>query len=187
MWHSMMAGGVSNIWGNLRTNTGGGSGPYSEDIQQRMRTWHQFWFEQGRFRLGMVADNSLTPDPQKTGENKSIDIVGTVVLRDGDKLIVLYGEDTDQINVDLTDLGTAYNAVAVNTLVAYQEIDLGVVRGQQALRFDETGDWAVALTPVPEPTTMLPLGAAALTLLTTKRNHFQLSAAARSPRPGSLD
>jgi hypothetical protein len=169
MWHSMMAGGVSNIWGNLQTSSDGGSGEYSPNIQQRMQTWKQFWFEEGRFRLGMVADNSLTPDPTKTGENKSIDIVGTVVLRDDEDLLVFYSEDTDVMNVDLTDLATAYNAVAVNTLAEYQEIDLGVITGQQAIRFESSGDWVVAMTPVPEPTTLLPLGVVTLTYLAAKR------------------
>ncbi len=175
MWHSMMAGGVSNIWGNLlpfNSDDDQGTGSYSSETKTELQTWNTFWFGQERFRLGMVADNSLSPTATSKGQVDGLNEVGTVVFRDGDDLIIFYAENTDSIDIDLTSLSGDYDAIAVDALGAYQEIDLGVVSGEQTLNLGSTSDWAVALTPVPEPG-MLSLTGAALLPLVMRRGRGQ--------------
>jgi hypothetical protein len=152
MWHSMMAGGVANIWGNLRANgndSGGASAPYTGDTPEQLRTWKTFWFDKNHFRLGMRPHNDLTPGPTKKGENRSIDVVGTVVLADGDELLVFYAEETDAIQIDLSSLSGTFRVTAVDTTRPYQEVDLGTWSGRGDLTLPRTSDWAVALTPTP--------------------------------------
>jgi hypothetical protein len=138
LWLSTMAGGVANIWGDLAPGDDGGSGSY--DNAEQLKTYSTFFFDNDRFRVGMEVDNDLTADATH------------YVLRDGDELIVIYAEDADEVVIDLSALDVSMNVVAVDAMQAYAEIHLGqVAPGQVTIDLPSAGNWAVALTPVPEP------------------------------------
>lgn len=98
LWHSTLAGGVANIWGNLlnddSANTGEGTSLNYPNPEQ-IRTYATFW--NGRF-------------------NANMRVCGPYCLSDG-RITVLYGEDTKSLNFSGT-------AVAVDTRLPYQQIQV---------------------------------------------------------------
>lgn len=113
LWHATLAGGVANIWGNLSgddsANDGSGTSLDYPNPEQ-IKTWSLFWAD--RFNVNMA-------------------VCGDLCLSDG-QVTILYGEDTATLDF----VGTA---IAVDTQLAYQEIE--VVDG--ALPY--VSDWAVVM------------------------------------------
>lgn len=129
LWHSTMAGGAANIWGNLLDpRPDGMSHPYLNKHQ--ILTWSRFW--KNRFRKEMVRDNRLTDG---------------VCLKVPGKLTVFYKEDTESIRMDLTQLSGVVRAVAVDTRHKYKEIEIRGLETQPDQIFKATyqSDWAVAV------------------------------------------
>ena len=127
LWHSMMAGGVANIWGRLEEDKkGGGSVPYPNKDQ--IKTCARFF--EGRFTNDLIRDNSVTDG---------------LCLRDQDRTVyIVYKEDTSSIMLDLSDAGGAMQAIAVDAKKAYEEIDLGALNpGKQNMALPYRSDWAV--------------------------------------------
>jgi hypothetical protein len=140
LWHSTMAGGVANIWGNLGDGSGSGSMPYlhPEWIKTNAR------FFEARFDVGLVRDN---------------DITNGVCLRRGDATgYLFYLEEAASLQMDLSSMDGAKDAVAVDTLLPYAEIDLGTLAAEnQTWTAPYASDWAVAVgsfapvAPDPDP------------------------------------
>ena len=129
LWHSTMAGGAANIWGNLLDpRPDGMSHPYPNKHQ--ILTWSRFW--KNRFCKEMVRDNQLTDG---------------VCLKVPGNLLVFYKEDTDSIRMDLTELRGALRAIAVDTRRRYKEIEIGGLKAQpgQLFKAPHRSDWAVAV------------------------------------------
>lgn len=138
LWLSTMAGGVANIWGDLLPSDNGGSTPY--DNAEQLKTYSEFFFERDRYRLGMTIDNGLTTDASH------------YVLRDGDALLVVYAEDTDVIEIDLSGFELPLSVIAVDAMESYAEIDLGIFEpGLVTIDLSASSNWALAITPIPEP------------------------------------
>jgi len=130
LWHSTMAGGAANIWGNLLDpRPDGMSHPYPN--KQQIHTWSQFW--QGRFKKEMVRDNSLTDG---------------VCLKVPAKLLVFYKEDGDSITMNLAELPSGIRAVAVDTRKRYEEVEWTGMKPapDQVFNAPYRSDWAVAVT-----------------------------------------
>lgn len=141
LWHSTMAGGVANIWGNLvNSPSDGSSAPYPHPYW--IRTYADFFKD--RFLLSMVRDNALT---------------NGVCLRTPDsRLLLFYRESINSISMNLSGMPSAQPAVAVDALQPYQEISLGVLQpGQQTWTAPYSSDWAIAvgIPPVLNPVSNL--------------------------------
>ncbi len=129
LWHSTMAGGVANIWGNLiHESAGGGSGPYEH--HEWIKTNSRFF--ENRFLKNMVRDNSITD--------------GVALKTPNNKLFVFYKEDTEAIEMNLSSMPNSAKAVAVDTKKPYKEIDLGTLDSKpQTWQAPYQSDWAVAV------------------------------------------
>lgn len=133
LWHSTMAGGVANIWGNLVGAPGANEGlttsaPYpNRDV---IKTYSRF-FEK-RFLRDMVRCNELTD--------------GTCLMRPTNAHYVFYAEDTATVRMDLSEMDGPQVAVAVDTRRPYAEIDLGRLdAARQSWIAPYESDWAIAL------------------------------------------
>jgi len=136
LWHSMMAGGAANIWGNLLDpRPDGMSHPYPNKHQ--IKTWSRFFKD--RFRKEMVRDNKLTDG---------------VCLKVPGELLVFYKEDTDSIKMNLGELRGRIRVVAVDTRKPYREIKLAGIKAgsEQVFKAPHRSDWAVAVNRTPNPT-----------------------------------
>ncbi|UCF14174.1 MAG: DUF5060 domain-containing protein [Phycisphaerales bacterium] len=129
LWHSTMAGGAANIWGNLLDpHPFSMSNPYPN--RNQILTWSRFWKE--RFRKELARDNSLTDG---------------VCLKVPGRLLIFYKEDTNSIRMDLTELKGAIEAVAVDTRRDYKEIAISGLKAghDQVFEAPVDSDWAVAV------------------------------------------
>ena len=135
LWHSAMAGGVANIWGNLQgdfaVNRGEGvSKPYSE--RHWIKTFNVFFHDRGRFTLDSLHAARLSD--------------GSGLRRPTKGHFVFYKEDTRVLTIDLSSMNRNQPAVAVDTTRGYREISLGRLSpGKHELRFPRQSDWAVAV------------------------------------------
>ena len=59
---------------------------------------------------------------------------------------MFYKEDSDYINIDLSDISLALPAVVVDAKKEYREIELGTLApGTHSIPFPYSSDWAVAV------------------------------------------
>ena len=134
LWHSMMAGGVANIWGNLTTADGRTVSSPSEEYPNREETitFNVFFNERGRFTLDLVGDANIG---------------GLAALRSasGDRAVV-YVEDADSIELDLSGLAATLSAVAVDARLQYAEVNLGLLDNDlQTISLPYESDWGLAI------------------------------------------
>ena len=129
LWHSTMAGGAANIWGNLlNPRPDGVSHPYPN--RHQVHTWSKFW--KTRFKKQMVRDNNITDG---------------FCLKVPGKLLVFYKEDTDSIKMNLGELKGKFHAVAVDTRSPYKEIEITDLKPDtgQLFKAPHRSDWAIAV------------------------------------------
>ena len=125
-----MAGGVANIWGNLKGDRDSwlGSAPYPQPhwIQTNAR------FFRSRFIIDMVRDNAITD--------------GVCLRRPTQAHYVFYKEDTDSIRLDLSKMKGKQPVVAVDTTQPYKIISLGMLQPkEQQIKLPRRSDWAIAV------------------------------------------
>lgn len=144
LWHSAMAGGVANIWGNLLPHSENelGSHPYDNeakgvigdgtvavDIKHQIKTYARF-FEDRFFR----EMESYYDGPELR-----------LMVPEGGHAII-YREDSDVIRLNLRDLEDRQPAVAVDTKNPYEEIEVGLFSaGQHTWEAPYRSDWAIAV------------------------------------------
>lgn len=133
LWHSTMAGGAANIWGNLlNPRPDGMSHPYPN--KKQILTWSRFW--ENWFSKKMVRDNRLTDG---------------FCLKVPGKLMVFYKEDTESLQMDLSELSTVaedtHPPVAVDTQKEYKEIEIHGLEALsgQVFQAPYRSDWAIAV------------------------------------------
>jgi len=163
LWHSTMAGGMANIWGNLlreEEDDRSGSYPYDNkatgtirdtkvkvDIKDDIKTYSTFWFDKGRFSYDYIRDNRLT------GNQPGDDVLSedgqpiSVCLRDETyDNYVFYSEDAEKIIMDLGGSRSLLRAIAVDTHVSYKEIEIGMVNPEEIVwEVPYKSDWAIAV------------------------------------------
>ena len=150
LWHSAMAGGVANIWGNLLPNDDqGGSQSYDHgdvDIKHLIKTYATFFRDKKRFRKDFIRDNTIA-DPRKGTTEVPAAASISVCLRNRDMThLVFYKEDAVSVGMDLSAMKGPRPAVAVDAHRAYKEIDLGVLAARkQAWRAPYPSTWAIAV------------------------------------------
>ncbi len=135
LWHSALAGGVANIWGNLKgeqdgANMGRGvSSPYPDAAT--LRTCTEFFRE--RFRLDMRHDDEVC-------EN------GAALVNTDRTLFIAFCEDTDRIALRLPPSARSRAAIAVDTRAPYREIDIGTLGAPEtSWKAPRVSDWAIAV------------------------------------------
>jgi hypothetical protein len=128
LWHSAMAGGVANIWGNLLPDDHQeGSQPY--DIKEQIKTYSRFF--ENRFLKEMVT---LYDGPELR-----------LMVPEGEHAIV-YRENTTVINLDLRRLEGKQPAIAVDTKKSYKEVEIGsYTSGNHTWEAPYRSDWAIAV------------------------------------------
>jgi hypothetical protein len=132
LWHSTMAGGAANIWGNLlNPRPDGMSHPYPNKHQ--IHTWSRFW--KNRFKKQMVRDNRLTDG---------------VCLKVPGRLMVFYRENAESIRMDLGKMKGRVQGIAIDTKQRHKEIQIDGLKAESRQRFDapHRSDWAVAVEAV---------------------------------------
>jgi hypothetical protein len=150
LWHSAMAGGVANIWGNLLPDDNhGGSQSYDHGdvhIKHLIKIYATFFRDKKRFRRDFIRDNTLADPRRGTTEVPEPPPV-SVCLRDSDtKHLIFYKEHATLVGMDLAEMQGPQPAVAVDTQKAYEEIDLGVLApGKHKWKAPYRSDWAIAV------------------------------------------
>jgi hypothetical protein len=124
LWQFAMAGGAGGWWGPMWNN--GSSYPNPEQLV----THREFW--QGRFLLDIVPANELTN--------------GYALKEPSNLCYVFYKENSTTVQMDLSAMSSAQPAVAVDTRLAYAEIDLGMLSpGNHTWNAPYQSDWAIAV------------------------------------------
>lgn len=127
LWHSMIAGGVANIWG-YQPRDGAFSEPYpNKALIKTYRT-----FTDKTYTVGMQPDNSL--------------IESGYCLRDGQTTAVCYAEAASEINLNLASLQAPLEIFAVDTKAAYQEIGFPSSDPNLTWKAPRRSDWAISIT-----------------------------------------
>ncbi len=130
LWHSTMAGGVANIWGNLKGGRRPGGGSLVYPKPQWIKTYSVFFKD--RFLIDMVRVNLIT--------------AGVCLKRPGNAYYVFYKEDATSVEMDLSKMEGTQPAVAVDTTKPYAEIDLGrLTPKKHSWRAPYKSDWAIAV------------------------------------------
>ncbi|MBK8905311.1 MAG: DUF5060 domain-containing protein [Anaerolineaceae bacterium] len=133
LWHSTMAGGVANIWGNLlgapqANDSLTTSAPYPNP--EMIKTYATFFAN--RFWEDMIRCNGLTN--------------GVCLMRQSRPAYIFYAEDTAVVEMDLSQMESGQTAVAVDTLLPYAEIELGLLSPENhTWEAPYPSDWAIAV------------------------------------------
>ncbi len=135
LWHSTLAGGVANIWGNMvDPDTGknayinGPSFPYPNP--ELIKTYAKFF--KNRFMQDMERDENITD--------------GLSLKCSTNTHYIFYKDSTDTIQMDLSGMNGAQPAVAVDTRKNYTEINLGLLRpANKTWTAPYSSDWAIAV------------------------------------------
>lgn len=133
LWHSAMAGGVANIWGNLigapqANDSLTTSAPYPDPAV--IQTYARFFAD--RFWVDMERCNDLTD--------------GVCLERPSNAHYLFYAEDAESVTMDLSGMAGAQTAVAVDTRLPYAEIEIGELAAEShTWAAPYVSDWAIAV------------------------------------------
>lgn len=163
LWHSMMAGGVGNIWGNeLPIAINSGSQYYNNnqkgsiqdvvdfkvDIKDEIKLWNDFWFKNGHFKTNYIIANELTNyrlgvtiwDTSPTGGYI------TVALRSPEyNNFIFYTESASEVKMDLSMMKDSKPALILNVITGEKRrIDLKA-QIYKSYDLEKTSDWIIAV------------------------------------------
>lgn len=150
MWHSTIAGGVANIWGNL-TQADGVS--YDSAINNGDRPSNVFSNSDALRTYRRFTDSYFEVSMRNCDDEAD----AYCQRRDNNSARNLYKQDTDRIQVDLSSHTGNRSVVAVDTKRAWAPVSLGAVdRGNVQISLPYVSDWAVTIggdgdSPDPEP------------------------------------
>jgi hypothetical protein len=150
LWHSAMAGGVANIWGNLLpADDQGGSHSYDHgdvQIKTRIKTYATFFRDKKRFRRHLLRDNRLADPYAGTTEVPEAPPISVCLRSAENDRFVFYKERAGAMSMDLSQMREPQPAVAVDTRRGYEEIDLGLLTPEkQEWSAPYPSDWAIAV------------------------------------------
>ena len=136
LWHSTMAGGVANIWGNISEQPKEyGSTPFVN--AELLKTYSRFF--EYRFYVDMVTCNKIDE---------------TICLKRTEKdQYIFYAENTDILKLELSKMSESQVAIAVDSKHPYKEIMLDKLSpGQISWHAPYVSDWAIAVGEFTQPT-----------------------------------
>lgn len=128
LWHSAMAGGIANIWGN-KPKDQEFSAPYPN--KNEIKTYSQVI--DNHFTVGMEPDNSL--------------IDSGYCLREGNQKAICYAEEVSTVKIDPSKINGVKQIIAVDTQDDYQEISIPVTDSQTTWSAPKQSDWAFIIAP----------------------------------------
>ncbi len=129
LWISTMAGGVANIWGDLTKGGSGNSGSRPFDHPEWIKTYSRFF--KHRFKKDMVRNNTISD--------------GYCLMRPDHAHYVFYKENTDSIELDLSNMKGSQPVIAVDAKKVYTEIDVGLLPAKKHVwNAPHKSDWAIA-------------------------------------------
>ncbi len=134
LWHSTMAGGVANIWGNLLDGGEGANEGWTASAPYPKIEWIKTYsvFFENRFLKELIRENSISD--------------GVCLKMPTNTHYIFYGEDVDTLQMNLSDMSGAQPAVAVDTKIPYFEINLGEFSpANRKWTAPYKSDWAVAV------------------------------------------
>jgi hypothetical protein len=131
LWHSTMAGGVANIWGNLiNSPSDGSSAPYPN--KAHLKTYGEFFFGKGRFLRAFERAPGITD--------------GVALKTPDSTAFVFYREDAASVRLDLSAMPASMRAIAIDAKAAYVELDLGILEPKvHEWTAPHLSDWALAV------------------------------------------
>lgn len=131
IWWNTMAGGMGGWFGFFRQDPVFGNGSGYPNTEQ-LRTSATFWDTNQRFLSDMRAANNLTD--------------GFALKTNNNTHFVFYKENTDSIQMNLSSMSGAQNAVAVDTKRSYREVSIGTLNPENT-NWDApySSDWAIAV------------------------------------------
>jgi hypothetical protein len=130
LWHSTMAGGVGNIWGNFVPDSEPDGMSRAYPNREQILAHVQF-FQGLDLRDFEIAD-------QRTD--------GSCLVDKDHSRFLFYQEDTESIHLDLSGMLEAQDAVAVDTKRPYREIEMGKLEPtSQTWHAPHASDWAIAV------------------------------------------
>jgi hypothetical protein len=150
LWHSAMAGGVANIWGNLLPEDDqGGSRSYDHvdvHVKHLIKTYATFFRDKKRFRRDLIRDNAIT-DPRKgTTEVPDPPPISACLRNPDGTHFVFYKESTTSVGMDLSGMKSPQPTVAVDTQKVYEEVDLGILKpDKHSWNAPYRSNWAIAV------------------------------------------
>ncbi|MFO8014903.1 MAG: DUF5060 domain-containing protein [Phycisphaerae bacterium] len=132
MWQQTLAGGMMGFWGHYPKSYKY-RGPYPEP--QQFQCHREFW--QGRFLLEMRRAKGLSD--------------GFGLATPDGAHCVFYREETDRMEMDLSEAGGPLSAVAVDSTKPYREINIGPLKpGKHTWKAPRESDWAIAIGRFPD-------------------------------------
>ncbi len=130
LWHSAMAGGVANIWGNLLDGGSGAGGSGSYEHPEWIKTYSLFF--QNRFMNNMLRDNERTD--------------GVCLKQPSNTHFLFYKEDAEKIRINLEGVNESLRAIAVDAKKRYQEVDIGKLSANDSIwNAPYASDWGLAV------------------------------------------
>ncbi|MFH1613671.1 MAG: DUF5060 domain-containing protein [Planctomycetota bacterium] len=137
LYHSTLAGGCANIWGNLVPESTPGWGSQAYPHPEWFKTYALFF--KHRFLADMVPDNRITN--------------GLCLKCPDNKSFIFYKENMSFIEIDLSVISSPLPAVAVDTKKAYQQIRFDTIApGRHIWQAPYESDWAIAVGIFPKTT-----------------------------------
>lgn len=131
LYHSTLAGGVANIWGNNHPGgwaPGGASRPYPHP--EWIKTYATFF--EDRFTRDMVPDETISD--------------GLALRRPTRRHLVVYREDARSIDLDLSAMEGPQQAIAVDCQLPYRELPIGTLApGKHSWKAPGRSDWIIAV------------------------------------------
>ncbi|MEM9774588.1 MAG: DUF5060 domain-containing protein [Chloroflexota bacterium] len=131
MWHSTMAGGVANIWGNMQFDEGGSYEEGSRAYPNAAELKAYADFVAPRFRADMERCNTLTD--------------GVCLQSTADQLAIIYKENTSSISLDLSWMtNSSIPYTALNTITG-DEFSGTFTNQNQTWSAPSNSDWALSI------------------------------------------
>jgi hypothetical protein len=134
LYHSTLAGGVANIWGYLLEDGIGGDPDQGFSHEYPHPEWIKTnaSFFADRYAVDLMRCNEITSG---------------LCLRDiNSSRILIYAEDAASVDLDLTAMHGSAPAIAVDTTLAYAEVDIGPLPADaQTWTAPYPSDWALAI------------------------------------------
>ncbi|MFK7805839.1 MAG: DUF5060 domain-containing protein [Anaerolineae bacterium] len=130
MWHSAMAGGIANIWGNMQFDEGGSYQEGSRVYPNKSELKIYSDFMNPRFHGDFETCNSLTN--------------GMCLKTPNNSQFIFYRENVSSITLNLSSMTSAQPFIAINTKTGTTITGTFQV-GQQTWNAPNRSDWAIAV------------------------------------------
>lgn len=134
LWHSTMAGGVANIWGNLALPDGKNNARHSQPYQNKeaLKTYHAFFFDKERFALDFEPIQHEEEMMWASVPSKNI-VVGFV-------------ENVGSVTATSFPTGSVQKIIAVDVYKAYKEVIIFQDKNG-TFQLPYASGWGLIITP----------------------------------------